>query len=115
MATHTIDLPNGDRATLIPYNAAAIRTALKALAKQGIAVNMGSTDLLSSIEFQIASGKSILQSYSVKDGEGFRDLSELEKAKLLHERPKIVNFLVRKAQELAASEDSEFDLDAASL
>lgn len=112
MAT-TIELPNNDRATIHPYDASKIREALKALAKQNIHISMGDSNLLNSIEFQIASGKSILKAYEVKQDDGtFKELSELEKAKLINERPKIVNYLVKKAQELAAAEDKEFDLDS---
>ena len=112
MAT-TIDLPNGDKATLYPYDAAKIREALKALARQNIHINMGDTDLLNSIEFQIASGKSVLKSYEVKQEDGsFKELSDLEKAKLVNERPKIVNWLVKQAQELAKDVDKEFETDS---
>ena len=111
MAT-TIELPNGDKATIHPYDAAKIREALKSLAKQNIHISMGDSNLLNSIEFQIASGKSILKSYEVKNADGtFKELSELEKAKLINERPKITNWLVKKAQELANEVDKEFEAD----
>jgi hypothetical protein len=111
--TTTIELPNNDRATIYPYDASKIRESLKALAKQNIHINMGDTSLLNSIEFQISSGKSILKSYEVKQEDGtFKELSELEKAKLINERPKITNWLVKKAQELANDVDKEFEDDS---
>lgn len=111
--TKTFDLPNGDKATLFAYDGAKIREALKSLAKQNIHISMGDTNLLNSIEFQIASGKSVLKSYEAKQEDGtFKEFSELEKAKLINERPKIVNYLVKKAQEFAGEVDKEFEEDS---
>ncbi len=109
----TIDLPNGDRATIHPYNAQKARESLKALAKDHIRISLGDGDLLNSIEFQIASGKAVIKEYEVKTGENeYKTLTPFERFKLIEERPKITNWLFKKAQEMATIEDAEFDEDS---
>ena len=114
MATSTrVELPNGDFARIFPYDASRIRQALQTLQKQGVSISAGSTDLLSSILFQQESAKSILDGFEMKQEDGsFKELSPLERAKLINERPRVTNYLVKRAQELAAATDLEFEEDS---
>lgn len=106
----TLDLPNGAKATIVPFNTQKIREALKSLASRGVRVNMGDSDLLNSIEFQVASGRVVVKNYEAKQDDGtYKGLSDGERFKFLEEHPKITNYLVKEAQKLAASEDSEFE------
>jgi hypothetical protein len=111
--TKTFDLPNGDKATLYPYDGSKIRESLKSLVKQGIHIKMGDTDLLNSIEFQMASCKAVLKSYEEKQPDGtFKDLSDSDRSKFINDRPKVTNWLVKKAQEFAGEVDKEFEEDS---
>ena len=116
MSYQTFDLPNGDKASVYAFNAPKLREALKACAKQNVRISSTNTDILDSIEFQISAGRAILKSYEVKQEDGtFKELSDTEKYKLVEQRPKITAWLFKKANELAANEDKEFDEDSKSL
>jgi len=108
-----IELPNGDRASLEPYNVSRVREALKSLAKKNIRITSGDSDILNSLEFQIAAGKCVVKDYEVKQDDGtYKSLSDMDRTRLLEDRTKITNWLIKQAQELANNEDKMFDDDS---
>ena len=108
----TVDAPNGDQFTIAPFTPARLSEALKTLKAKGIEIKPGQTSLLEGIEFQNAVCRAVFVDWRKSVGGALSDTTKFEREKLIGESPKIVNWIVKKAEGFAAEADKEFDEDA---
>lgn len=109
--------PNKDIFEITAATPEKVRTALLALKdKKGIVISGSDTTLLNGLEFQAAMCRVCLMSWRrydpTTDTVSETPCSVLEREVLINTRPKVVGWIIRQANKLAADADPEFELEA---
>lgn len=109
--------PNKDVFEIAPATPERVKAALQKLKdKKGIVITGTDTTLLNGLEFQAAMCREVLLSWKRHDPDtdtvATAPATVLEREVLLNTRPKVVSWIVRQANKLAADADPEFDEEA---
>lgn len=107
-----VTAPNGDVFQIKAYSSGVMRKALEVLKRGGTKITVSDSDLLSGLLFQAATAKEIIITWHKLVDNELKAQGAKEINDLIDERPKVVNWLVKKSQELSEDQDKEFAEDS---